>query len=346
MNRSTSLVLAGLAAAGLLAGCGENQASATPAATINGNEISSRNLVDELEAIEGNAEYIGALEQQATANSQPPIVAADGEFSTAFVRETLGVRIQYALVTDEVDERGLVAGDDCVAEAADQLIAGYADASTTGDGQAVFDAFSEGYRDYLLERQTDLLVLVADVAGVECGAEVTEEDAAAYLDAHPELAAETACSSHILVATAEEAAEIANLLDEGADFSTLAQERSSDSGSAAQGGALGCGPPGQFTEAFDAAVFAQPVGEPGDPVQTEFGHHVILVTERGVPSFEELRPDIDAAIVEEQRNEFSAWFQTALAEGEVTVDPRFGTWDATQGAIVPPAVEVTDAGEE
>ena len=65
---------------------------------------------------------------------------------------------------------------------------------------------------------------------------VDELALAAELD-HPEYL----CSSHILVDTAAEAEEIVTLLDEGADFATLAIERSGD-GSAAIGGDLGCGP--------------------------------------------------------------------------------------------------------
>jgi parvulin-like peptidyl-prolyl isomerase len=349
VKRTIPLLLAGVVAAGAIAGCGDDSgssASSSAVATVNGTDISNQELVDELEAIEGNTAYVDALEEQASAQQQAPIVASEGEFSTSFVSDTLSVRIQYALVADEVAERDLVASEACVDEATAQLAERYAGVSPDGDGEAVLDAFGDDYRQYLIDRQADFLVLSADIAGKECGAVPTDEEVQAYFDAHPEVVQETACVSHILVETPEEAADIEAQLDAGADFAQLATERSIDTGSGAQGGELGCNPPGQYVQEFEDAVFSQPVGEVGDPVQSEFGYHIILVTERGAPTFEEARPDIEAAMQEQDQQAFLDWFEDALAEGEVTVDPRFGTWDSANGAITPPSVEVTDSGEE
>jgi parvulin-like peptidyl-prolyl isomerase len=157
------------------------------------------------------------------------------------------------------------------------------------------------------------------------------------------LAVETACASHILVETLDEANEIAGLLEGGDDFAGLAVERSIDTGSGAEGGDLGCGPAGRFVEAFDAAVFAQPVGEVGEPVQTEFGFHLILVTERSVATFDDVRDDVEATLVQDReqaaQQAFFDWFNEALASSEVEIDPRSGTWDASIGDIVGPATE-------
>ena len=98
--------------------------------------------------------------------------------------------------------------------------------------------------------------------------------------------------------------------------------RVSDSG-------LGCGPAGQYVQPFDEAVFSQPVGEVGEPVETEFGFHVILVTDRSTPTFEDVRPDVEAALAQEVETAFGEWFTGALESTDVTVDPRYGTWDPT-----------------
>lgn len=67
---------------------------------------------------------------------------------------------------------------------------------------------------------------------------------------------------------------------DGADFGEVAERESSDLISAQQGGDLGPFVRGQMVPAFDQAVFSQPIGEVGEPVLSQFGYHVIEVTER------------------------------------------------------------------
>lgn len=67
----------------------------------------------------------------------------------------------------------------------------------------------------------------------------------------------------------------------GGDFATLARSESSDSVSARQGGDLGTVRKGQMVAAFDSAVWALPVNEVSQPVRTQFGYHLVQVTERG-----------------------------------------------------------------
>lgn len=82
-------------------------------------------------------------------------------------------------------------------------------------------------------------------------------------------------------AAAREAAQ--NARDEilkGADFAEVAKRVSKDPGSAAQGGDLGTVRKGQMVPAFDQAVWSLPVGQVSEPVQTQFGFHVIQVQSR------------------------------------------------------------------
>ena len=102
-------------------------------------------------------------------------------------------------------------------------------------------------------------------------------------------------ASHILLETEEEAREVITALDGGADFAELARARSTGP-SAAQGGDLGFFGPGRMVPAFDQAARATPVGEYSrEPVETQFGFHVINVTdtrEVGPPPFEQVREQI------------------------------------------------------
>jgi peptidyl-prolyl cis-trans isomerase C len=91
----------------------------------------------------------------------------------------------------------------------------------------------------------------------------------------------------------------------GADFATLARENSAD-GSAANGGDLNWLAPGQTVAPFDKAVFSMQPGQISDVVETEFGFHVIKVTEKKPAStvpFEQASPRIRDFLTEQQKQE-------------------------------------------
>ena len=108
---------------------------------------------------------------------------------------------------------------------------------------------------------------------------------------------EQVTASHILVETEDEAKAIIEQLNDGADFAQLARDKSTGP-SGPNGGSLGAFGRGQMVPAFEAAAFAMPVGSySADPVQTQFGWHVIQVSDKGVepaPSLNQMREQITA----------------------------------------------------
>ena len=88
-----------------------------------------------------------------------------------------------------------------------------------------------------------------------------------------------ASARHILVATQEEAEDIKNQIENGADFAELAKQRS-QCPSGKQGGELGEFGPGQMVKEFDEVVFSEEIGKVCGPVQTQFGFHLIEITAR------------------------------------------------------------------
>ncbi len=100
---------------------------------------------------------------------------------------------------------------------------------------------------------------------------------------------------HILVTSEETAREVIAKLDEGADFAELAEERSTGP-SGVQGGDLGYFTADQMVPEFSAAAAKLELGQYSkDPVQTQFGWHVIKVEDRRTaePSgFEEVAPQL------------------------------------------------------
>ena len=85
-------------------------------------------------------------------------------------------------------------------------------------------------------------------------------------------------ASHILVDTEEKAKEVKAKIDKGEDFATLAKEYSTDS-TAQNGGDLGYFSANEMVAEFSNAAFALSVGEVSDPVKSNFGYHIIKVTD-------------------------------------------------------------------
>jgi len=101
-------------------------------------------------------------------------------------------------------------------------------------------------------------------------------------------------ASHILVETEEEAQALVEEIAGGANFAALAQEHSTGP-SGPSGGELGWFGEGVMVPEFEGAVTALEVGEVSEPVQTQFGWHVIKLNEtrmKELPSLDEVRGEL------------------------------------------------------
>ena len=122
---------------------------------------------------------------------------------------------------------------------------------------------------------------------------------------------------HILVEKEDEAKEVIAELQKGGKFEKLA-ERSKDTGSKATGGDLDWNAPGNFVKPFSEAMVKLPKGKfTATPVQTQFGWHVIEVTdirEAKVPSFDEVKPQLQQRM---QSQYLDNYFKELRAKGGV-----------------------------
>ncbi|WP_461200728.1 peptidylprolyl isomerase [Anoxybacillus sp. TBDG-1] len=101
-------------------------------------------------------------------------------------------------------------------------------------------------------------------------------------------------ASHILVDDEKTAKEIKAKLEKGEDFAKLAKEYSKDTGSAQNGGDLGWFGPGKMVEEFEKAAYTLKVGEVSEPVKTQFGYHIIKVTDKEEKkSFDEMKEEME-----------------------------------------------------
>ena len=112
--------------------------------------------------------------------------------------------------------------------------------------------------------------------------------------------AEEIRASHILVATEEEAKAIKAELDGGADFATIAKEKSIDPG-AANGGDLGFFGKGMMVAPFEEAAYAlTEIGQVSEPVQSQFGWHIIKLEEKresAPPTFEQVASQLQQQLL-------------------------------------------------
>ena len=154
-------------------------------------------------------------------------------------------------------------------------------------------------------------------------ADITDE---AIASAYEIFAADTASreqvtASHILLETEEEARSVIAALNDGADFATLAKEKSTGP-SGPNGGALGAFGRGQMVPAFEAAAFGMPVGSFSDnPVQTQFGWHVIQVSDKGIeeaPALDQMRDQIAANL---SRQSFARIVETLRVGTTIEIRP-------------------------
>ena len=110
---------------------------------------------------------------------------------------------------------------------------------------------------------------------------------------------------HILVPTEAEAKQIEDELKKGADFATLAKEKSKDPG-AADGGDLGYFTKDQMVPAFSEAAFKLDKGQISDPVHTQFGWHIIKVEDKRIkptPTFDQVKPQIETFVAHKAQAE-------------------------------------------
>ena len=150
-----------------------------------------------------------------------------------------------------------------------------------------------------IENETRSLTAGEAIEGV-MAEDVSDEELQAaydaqYKDAEPE---KEFNASHILVETKEEADAIKAELDGGADFAEVAKEKSTGP-SGPGGGSLGWFGPGMMVPEFEEAVAGMEAGGVSEPVETQFGWHVIKLNETRTgeaPALEDVREELETQV--------------------------------------------------
>lgn len=179
-----------------------------------------------------------------------------------------------------------------------QLFAEAAEADKLGQGQSFDERMAYWRRRALRDSYFDKSVKGA----------VSDAEAKKFYDAQvgqlkPQSEIE---ARHILVESQDKAKEIFEKIAHGADFAQMAKEFSKDPGTKDDGGKLGFFGRGQMVPQFEEAAFKLKEGEISQPVETQFGWHLIKVEtkrDRKPPSFDQVKDRIVASMIHSKAQE-------------------------------------------
>lgn len=214
--------------------------------------------------------------------------------------EILDQLITRQLIIQEAGRLGIVVSEDDVDAEIDKII----EEGFTGSEEEFLMILAQYGVALEAFREDARLNLLARAIAME-QTEFTEDQGRDFFEENRHLyeQQEEVEARHILVETEAEAEEVAELLDEGEDFVELAREYSTDQSNKDDGGYLGFFGRGRMVEPFEEAAFSLSPGEYSDPVETEFGFHIIEVLDRKDQEevqYEDVSEQVMEALADEQ----------------------------------------------
>lgn len=340
LNLSGRLLLP-LALAALLAACGPatepETAEPTGDATADADEATGTSGDPDAAASVGDDTItLAEFEEEVAERTSDPEIAAQIEGdTTGAAQQQLETQVLSQLIITRLfeqgaEDEGVEIGEAEIAEARDLTV------EQLG-GEEAFEQVIEqaGLGEEEIEQELRLIALQRGLSEALVP-EVSDEDVEAFYEENQETQfGPTVTARHILVEESATARDALVRIEGGEDFAAVAAELSIDP-SGQQGGDLGEIPRGQTVPEFEEAAYEAEVDELVGPVETEFGFHLIEVTERneeGTP-LEEAEEEIRAQLNGQQSQGAIGEFLAERGES-VEVNPRFGTWDAAAGQVVP-----------
>lgn len=282
--------------------------SKTAVATVNGTDITKADLYDKLVELGGES--------------------------------TLSSMITTELVDQEAKKANVTVTDADIDTEIEDL-------KTKFGGEAAFNtALSQSSMTVEdLRAQMPLQVKIRKI--LEPQVKVTDDEISEYYDTNKATfsSEEEVRASHILVATKEEADAIVKQLKEGADFAELAKTKSTDTGSAENGGDLDFFKRGDMVTEFSDVAFKLKVGETSDAVKSDYGYHIIKVTDHKDAkdyTLEEKKEEIRKTLISEKVSTLSTtWMEDLTTNAKITNTLTDAKTDATATADPSASAEPT-----
>ncbi|MCL1601465.1 MAG: peptidylprolyl isomerase, partial [Actinomycetia bacterium] len=264
---------------------------------------------------------VASVNDEDIVRSQIEILAPerDQDSSADFTRFLSAVILWTAVSQAAATEFGIEPTEEEIDARLDELVAAQGEGATLEALLGEASTTEEGIR------QLSEQLVIQDAIQEEFGTTVdsVSEDLVSNELANNYIDWTVVCAAHILVETEDEAAVVLVRLDAGEDFGEVARELSTDVGSGANGGDLGCRSPAGYVPEFAAATMTADIGVVTDPVESEFGYHIILVSQR-----EEATPEVVRASMERDAiaGAVDSWFLSVITDAVVVVDEAIGVW--------------------
>lgn len=180
-------------------------------------------------------------------------------------------------------------------------------------------------KEMLLEAQKRILIAKLINNEVENKTTVSEKEVEEYYNTHKDEFSipERWKASHILVKTEEEAKSVLDDLSKGRSFEDVAREKSQDT-SAKRGGDIGYFAKGQMVPEFEEAAVKLEVGQTSGIVKSQFGYHIIKLTDKKPPEAQELKDaseKIKNELLQKKRREsFEKFVRDLKVKTKVTIN--------------------------
>ena len=328
------------------AGCSGFGVNSSDAATVNGVGISTDQLSEMTKA------HLGQQQQATQQSGQEQSQDIEGA-----TRQALEGLIQFQLVLDGARKEGVTVNESDVDARIEQL-----KQQVAAQGQNFEELLETRQISEQVLRNQQRVQLAVDLLAVKLVPyppddklrQALAERKDEFLEVHVR---------HVLVKDKAAADAARRELISGADWATVAKQRSIDTQSKDKGGDLGYNAKGATVKPFETAEFA--LAAQGDckgrtsgacsspisqPVKTQYGYHVIQVVGVRLPKLDnDLRAKLEPKVKDQRQQAIQSWFEKQVKAAEITVNPRFGRWDAENGKVIeretaPGAATTTTAG--
>jgi hypothetical protein len=298
------------------------------AISVDGTKVPAAGFVDELRIIADNEAFAKVLKREDDTILAPKPDTIDPLVSQSWV----STRVNQIIADREFRRRKLEVTPDTRARARRR-------AAQVFRGAKVFDAFPKSFQDLVIARQQRMDALEADLPKKH---EPSEADLSNLYIRVEQTCQQGKLIYQIYVDTKEQADAIATELAQGADFATLARERSTDTTTKDRGGLTMCIGATRWLSSVKAvqdATVSTPIGGTSAPIKTGDGYTVLRVLPL---TFDNARP----LVIDDWHSKHPSALYDLLAEGrnngDITIAERFAGLQRTPTgtAITPPPAPV------
>lgn len=317
------------------------------AAVVDGVKITTQRIDEELERFERMPQYDELVETAQQGPDDPDVQV--GQMRRQFEQALLSQLIRRRIIRPLAAEEGIEVTDADVDAAFEDLLtqlepaniddpeerraAAEAELGEQMGGRGLtMQSLREILRDQQIEQQ--LREKVSQSVSID------EEEARAFYEENIQDYTESR-AAHILVSDEQLAQRLSNQLRSAppdrvdALFARLAREHSEDTGSGKAGGDLGYAPAGTYVAPFENTLASLEEGEISDPVQTQFGYHVLRLIDTRTTPFEEAAVQIlDQLLLEAQEEAWLGFIRDAYRDADIRVNPRYGRLDLQTQRVV------------